>query len=266
MDASDGGRTLEDALARTEGDADATVAAAKRLQRAANAALKAARTGDLTGLRRAMADAEDAVGESLDRVTALQDGWAFADEAAEEEHFASGAYRQELVEAAREAGVGLYEQGDALAAYPSLVRLQPRSRAVTIDRKAVRTVRPSYLARQLAAAQRREPKGGRPQAFLETLLRAYRLLAGRDGGMVKLLDVYAALTLLPTAKAEYGQQEFARDLYLLDASGVTDARDGSRMRLTPGATGAKNPSGLLTVITREGVERTYYGIEFSRRD
>jgi hypothetical protein len=261
---TDDSPTLEGALARTEADAESAVATVKRLQRAANAALKAARTGDLTALRRAMGDAEDAVGESLDRVTALQDGWAFADEEAEEAHFASGAYRQELIEAAREAGVGLYEQGDALAAYPSLLRVQPRSRAVTIDRKAIRTVRPSYLARQLLAAQRREPKV-RAAAFLETLLRAYRLLARTAGDMVKLIDVYQALTMLPTARADYGQQEFARDLYLLDASGMSEARDGSRMRLTPGATGSKNPAGLLVVVTREGVERTYYGLEFARR-
>lgn len=110
--------------------------------------------------------------------------------------------------------------------------------------------------------QKSGPKFNAAQ-FLDTLRIAYELKKGqRTGGVEKLVDIYRILTVLPLAKREYSLQEFARDIYLLDASGETMARDGLKARLHPGATAARNRSNLLVVVTRDGEERTYYGIEF----
>jgi len=51
----------------------------------------------------------------------------------------------------------------------------------------------------------------------------------------KLVDVHRVLTLLPGAARDYTRQEFARDLYLLDQSGVIDTKDGRRMSLPASA-------------------------------
>lgn len=254
--------TLESALARTEADADEALAATRRLQKLLMAIRKSARSGDLIGMRRRLGETEETMGEALVEITSLRDGWAFRREEAEEAYFSSGAYARELVGALRAERVDVHEQGDALACYPSLLRIVPRSRGVKVDRRTVRTARPSYLAAALGAAQRKGT-GFKAEPFLETLLAAYRLLAREDGEMVRLVDVHRALTLLPAARAEYAQQDFARDVYLLDASGVSRTKDGSRARLSSGATASRRPSELLTVVTREGVERTYYGIELS---
>ena len=251
---------LEQALAGTEDDAVAAVTAAARLQSVVKAIQKAAKTGDLRALRKALGDAEDAVGAAAEAVAALTDGWPHPEDA-EVEHFASGAFTREVLEEARRSGLSLYEHDGVLACYPSLVRVVPRYQHVTVDRKAHRQVRPSKLVEHLLDRQQRDPRF-RAEQFLESLYSAYRLRAADRHGVERLSDIHKVLTILPSAKADYSLQEFARDVYLLDGSGVTQARDGSQMRLHPGATGAKNPGNLLIVVTRDGTEKTYLGIEF----
>jgi hypothetical protein len=117
----------------------------------------------------------------------------------------------------------------------------------------------------LGAAQRRGPRF-RPGPFLDSLRAAYELVIARQGkkadAVMRLIDVCAVLTLLPGQGREYTKQEFARDLYLLDQSGVTVApprraaaalerehRDQGRRRADHG--GAR------------GQQQRYWGISFS---
>jgi hypothetical protein len=256
----DASRSLESALARTEDDAREALAVARRLQAAVAAAQKAAVVGDLRALRRQIAAAEDLVGDIAERVNDLSEGWPFSEEQ-EVKLFSSGAYARELLEAAERVGLGLYEQDGVLASYPSLVRIVPAQAQVTIDRKRHAQVRPSRLAAHLRDLQGRDPRL-KEDRFLETLYAAYELVTGGRGGTVRLTELHRALTLLPSAKADYGVQEFARDVYVLDGSGLRETRRGKRMRLQSGATAAKDRRNLLVVVTREGVEKTYYGVEF----
>lgn len=255
--------SLEDALQAMEAQAAAAQAAVRRLASIVRSARRAAQQGDLKGLRRALEGAQAASLRAGEQMVELRAGWKLS-EAEEESYLSSGAYTRELRQAAREAGLALYEQDGILSCYPSLVRVQPRDRAVRIDRKLHRQIRPSYLVRYLLSRQKHPPRL-HPEQFLETLLAAYEVLSGqRRGSMEKLVDIYRILTLLPGARRDYPQWEFARDVYLLDASGLKTTRDGIPFRLHAGATGAKRRTNLLVVITREGVERTYYGIEFQR--
>jgi hypothetical protein len=104
----------------------------------------------------------------------------------------------------------------------------------------------------------------RAEAFIEALARAYDLVRASQGkergATVKLIDVYRALTVLPGQSAAYSQQEFARDIYLLDESGVDRTKDGSRMTL-PASSGARTSSSLATVM-RNGELKIYYGVDF----
>jgi hypothetical protein len=70
------------------------------------------------------------------------------------------------------------------------------------------------------------------------------------------------LTLLPGQGREYTKQEFARDLYLLDQSGVPlTSRGGHRLRWSA-STGTKG-AGVLTTVARGGQQQRYWGISFS---
>src|SRR5205814_1928676 len=101
-----------------------------------------------------------------------------------------------------------------------------------------------------------------PERFLETLLRAYRLVLAETrreaGAVVRIVDVYRVLTLFPGTS--YTKQEFARDLYLLDESGTTRTRDGFTVSFAA-ATGTKGASSL-TAVTQAGDVKPYYGIAF----
>jgi hypothetical protein len=76
-----------------------------------------------------------------------------------------------------------------------------------------------------------------------------------------LVDVHRVLTLLPGSARDYTRQEFARDLYLLDQSGVVDAKDGRRMTLP--ASAMTRSGGVITTVTRNGQAKVYAGISFA---
>lgn len=251
---------LEATLASTELEAAEALVVVKRLQGAVAASRRASSTGDLRALRRSLEVAEDALADVAEAVGRLRDAWPLSEDD-EIALLASGSFARELKEEATRTGLALFDQEGVLASYPSLVRVLPRQQAVSIDRRPYRQIRPSTLIAHLRALQTREPTLSVAQ-FAETLFAAYRVLAPERGVMVPLAEVHRALTLLPAAAKEYGRQEFARDVYLLDRSGHDTTRSGARLRLSAGATSARDRRNLLLVVTREGVEKSYYGIEF----
>ena len=78
------------------------------------------------------------------------------------------------------------------------------------------------------------------QAFLDLIWRAYRRLVGREwngtdpGRVVALIDIHDTLTLLPGS--DYPQEEFARDLLLLDRRPDLRTRGGERFEFPHGTT------------------------------
>lgn len=252
---------LEAALERTEADADAALKAAVAAAAQLKKVKKAAAVGALRELARALESAAELAAALAEAARAARAGWAFDERA----HLESGAYARELLEVAQAGGVRLYEQDDRLVGYPSLVRVLPGEAAIEIDRKRQRSIRPTVVVERLKAAQER-PLRFRAEQFLEALLRAYRLVAAEQrkesGATVRLLDVYRILTVLPGQAAAYSRQEFARDVYLLDESGVEVTREGFRLSL-PAASGTRTGS-ALTTVTKSGELKLYYGIAFRR--
>jgi len=250
-------QSLERALARTEADTDAALKAAAALTSQLKRAKKASQSGALRDLERALETAEDLSGALRDSVRTARSGWRFDDRG----HLESGAFIREVLGKARAAGVAVVELDEGLVSYPSLVRILPADAAIEIDRKRERSIRPSVVVEKLRAAQARPPRF-RAEQFLETLLRAYRLVVAENGRGVgsaaRVVDVHRVLTLLPGAS--YTKQEFARDLYLLDESGVTRTREGLTLSLAA-ATGTKGGTSL-TAVTKSGDVKPYYAIGF----
>lgn len=256
---------LERAVQHTEADADASL---KSLQ-AASRALKRLRSvvneGNLREVRSALAAAEQTVDVLQRQVARTVNGWTF-DEAG---YLSTGGYVDELLATAARMQVAIFEQDDRLYCYPSLLRVLPAERTLQIDRTRERRLRPSTVVAHLRTLQEQPPRF-KPDAFLEALLKAYRAVAPRQGsgkldsGVVERLSrVYELLTLLPGQSREYSSHEFARDIYLLDRSGITETRDGFLVSF-PASTGTKSASGTLTAITENGQERRYWGIAFTR--
>lgn len=251
---------LEEALARAEADATAAARSAAAVAGELKRARSAAASGQVRDLRRALAAAGDRAEELQQAVTQARTSYA-VDEA---ELLASGAYAKELLATAAEAGVAMFEDDDRLLCYPSIVRVVPGDLGLEIDKRRVRGLRPSVVVAQLERAQTAGPRF-KPEPFLASLLAAYDLVVARQdksaGAIVRLLDVYAVLTLLPGQARDYSKPEFTRDLYLLDQAGVTTVGSTGR-RLRWAASSGTRLSGVLTTVARSGQQQRYWGIAF----
>jgi hypothetical protein len=248
--------SLEDALATVERDAEAALRALTAAAREAKRLKAAAASGQLRDVQQAVEAVDRLSGAAASTATELRSGWRF-DVAG---YLESGEYTKELLAAAADAGLRAVESDQRILCYPSILEVSAADATVVIDKKKERRIRPSVLVGRLADLQKRSPKF-KAEAFLESLARAYDLATARPGAVVKLASVYSVLTLLPGAGRDYTKPEFARDLYLLDQSGVTVAKDGRAMSLP--ASALTRGSGVFTTVTKSGRVKVYAGIAFS---
>jgi hypothetical protein len=258
---TDAAGPLEGALAATERAADGALRAAAGVTRELRNVLAGARGGQIRELRKALAAARTATESLAEQTRALRDGFDLD----EQDHFASGAYTKELLVAAEAKGVMILEEEDRLLCYPSLLRVIPGEGAVEIDKVRERRVRPSVLVDLLARAQQRAPRF-KAEHFLDSLRAGYELVvAGEDkkpDRVVRLVDIWSVLTLLPGQRGQYSKQEFARDLYLLDRSGVTSSARSPRQLRWSASTGTKG-SGVLLTVASSGQRQYYWGVWFT---
>lgn len=257
---SDAERTFEAALAAAQDAVDAAARAAGAVSRELKKARGAAAAGSVRDLRRSLAAAES-LGQEL--ASSVREARAAYD-VDEGELLASGTYVKELLAAAADAGLAVFEEDDRLLCYPSVVRVLPGDGAIEIDRRRERRLRPSVVVALLGAAQQAGPRF-KPEPFLAGLLAAYDLVVASQrkarGTVVRVLEVYAVLTLLPGQSRDYSKQEFARDLYLLDQSATT-AVGSTGVRLRWAASTGTKAAGVLTTVARSGQIQRYWGIAF----
>jgi hypothetical protein len=248
---------LEGTLARVERAVEASSKAVASLARELKRAHAAAAVGQVRELRRALDAVQAMAGDVVGRVGAA----ARAYDVDEVDLLASGAYAKELLAAAEAADVAMFAEDDRLLCYPSIVRVLPGDLALEIDRKRARGIRPSVVVAALAKAQRAGPRF-KPGPFLVSLVSAYDLVVAGQGKapgvVVRLLDIYNALTLLPGQSRDYTRAEFARDLYLLDQSGETAGPGGRRLRWA--ASSGTRQAGVLTTVAMSGQQQRYWGI------
>lgn len=251
--------TLEGALEDIESHADACVRALSSALKEAKRAKASAGTGQLRELRAALDGSARLAREAAGTARDARDAWVFDEQA----YFASGAYAKEVLAVAAEEGVNAFESDDRILSYPVIVAVSGSDTTVSIDKKRDKRTRPSVLVRTLRALQSKPPKF-KAESFLEALAVAYDLAlakkGARPGATVKLTDVYGVLTVLPGSSRDYSKQEFARDVYLLDQSGVTTTRGGRTLALP--ASALTRGSGVLTTVTRSGQAKVYAGITF----
>jgi hypothetical protein len=256
--------SLEQALVKTEADADAACKAAMAALRSLKKFRAAAQAGNLRELQKAIETAGQAIADLQRQFTTAQAEWDFD----EESYLSNGAFVAEVLTTASQAGVNIYERDDRLYCYPSLIRILPNDRAVVIDKTRERRLRPSVLVHHLQELQNR-PVRFRSEAFLASLYDAYDTAVRTRGkerrdtaAIVPLVEIYDLLTLLPGQAKEYSRQEFARDLYLLDQSGVTTVRTGA-VASFHAARGNEPASKIIPIVTKDGQAKAYYGISFT---
>lgn len=252
---------LEKALANSEADINSTLKVAATVVNSLKRLRSAIQAGSLRDLEKTMESAEQAIAALKQQFANTREGWVFDFES----YISSKAYPEELLEMSNSMGVKIFEQDERLYCYPFLIRILPNELAVQIDKTKDKRLRPSIIVGHLKVLQNK-PVRFKPEIFLESLFSAYEALRKsrgktRDGKaiVIPLLEIYKFLTLLPGLTREYPQQEFARDVYLLDRSGAIKTKNGFAIRFSDRGITKRT----LRVITQEGREKNYYGISFN---
>lgn len=250
---------IEDALMALETDAVALSQSLASALRATKRARSAAESGTVRDIPNALDAAVTASRVATEAAERLRDQWHFDVES----WFGSGEYTKELLAAAAEGGVNAFESDERILCYPVIVQVSVADTSVVIDKKKERGIRPSIVVAHLRKLQQREPRF-KAEAFIESLATAYDLVIAarkmRQGAPAKLVDVHGVLTVMPGLAREYTKPEFARDIYLLDQSGIVTTRRGRRMSLP--ASALTRSSGVLRTVTMSGQAKDYAGISF----
>ncbi len=258
-------RSLEDTLDGVRGAAKRAAKCAKDLDSTFKALDQAAAKGEITKLRSGLSRASALCEQLAIEVAAVQGSWPTSE--TEEEALLVQTLIPEVTERLAREGVAVYRYGAGWSASPVLVRLDIKSRALRIDRSKVATLRPSIVASAVLAAKQRPTV--RAEQFIELLQAGYHAAVGslliadqsaRLGAAVPL-----SLTLLPDAKRDYPLESFTRDLFLLDRSGLSTAKDGSRLFLSA-STSSKGGGGVLTVLDEHGSPQNYFAVAFRRAE
>ena len=255
---------LEKALAKTQADVEATLKTAVSVVNSLKKFRINIQTGNLRDLKKTIGSAEQAIAALKQQFINTKEGWTFDSE----NYVACRTFTDEILEMSKSLGVKMFEQDERLYCYPFLIRILPDELSVQIDKQKERRLRPSTLVSHLKTLQNR-PVRFKPDNFLESLYSAYKTLIRRRAKdqvgkeiVITLREIYKLLTLLPGQAKEYSHQEFARDIYLLDRSGVTTTREGFVVSF-PASTGTRSNKNTIRVITQEGQDKPYYGISFS---
>lgn len=256
---------LENALANTKSDVEATLKAAVSVVNSLKKFRTNIQTGNLSDLKKTIESAEQAIAALKQQFINTKEGWNFDSE----NYVASRRFIEEILKMSKSLGVKMFEQDERLYCYPFLIRILPNDLAVQIDKQKERRLRPSTLVSYLKTLQNK-PVRFKPDIFLESLYSAYETLVKSrgmaqvgKGSVIPLLEIYRLLTLLPGQSKDYSLPEFARDIYLLDQSSVTKTKKDLFVSF-PASTGTRSTKGTIRVITQQGQDKPYYGISFSK--
>jgi hypothetical protein len=253
--------SFEQGFAEVEKAAGAAEKAAKSLAAAAKAMVRAAQEGNIGAISRNAQKLNEAASTAARESANAGAAWPF--NAQSEEAYLQDRYARELLAIADSIGLKMQPRDGLLLSYPFIIRVLPAERAVRINKTRFPGLRPSRLAAKLKADQERTSRVA-VAPFLEALYAAYQLVAVKhQGGSVPLARIYRAMTILPGAGAEYTKDDFARDLFALDRSGVTQTRSGAGLSL-PASTGTKAPASTFVCVAPDGEVVTYYAISFTQ--
>ena len=261
---------FEQAFAGVEEAAQAAAQSAVGLAKLARQLEKAAKGGNIAAMKKAQGNLAAAIGSVGQATDHAANAWRLADE--DEQDYLRDGYAAELRRIAQAHGLSLYERDGRLIASPSIVKVLPNERAVRIDRKRLATIRPSALVNFLRESQTKR-SAYTNEAFLEALHKVYREVAREapskraakeaSGLVIPLLRVYTLLTSLPGSDRNYTRMDFARDLYLLDRSGVVTTRSSAAVSFHASTGARSSKADMFTFVDQHGQEIQYYGIRFT---
>ncbi len=88
-------------------------------------------------------------------------------------------------------------------------------------------------------------------------------MMGGPGRVVPLARIYRLFTSMPGSGRDYTPMDFARDLYQLETSGVTETKSGSTVSFHAAAA-TRGTKGVFTFVGPKGQDVQYYGVRFTK--
>jgi hypothetical protein len=146
--------SLENALARSELDANTSLKAAQAVVLALKKYRNALSVGNLKDLEGAMNEIEEAEATLRQQIATGKAGWGFDVDS----YLNNGDFVREILSTAAQKGVRIFERDDRLYSYPVLVRLVPSERGVRIDKVREKKLRPTlrrYRRSRLVSSRKR---------------------------------------------------------------------------------------------------------------
>lgn len=254
-------KTLEGACQDTEQAATVAGKAGLNLSRAARAVQRAACAGDTSKIRKALESLDAELAVVIETTRAARASWQYSDD--EITNYLESSFATELMAAAQKEGLRLERLEDHLSAFPVIVQVLAKQRAVRLGKVKSSSLRPRNLVAEIK--RRHRAAGTKPEQFIEILYRCYSHLVGdKIGKGVELLDIYSMLTILPEAKRSYQEEEFGRDLFLLESSSTRRTQKGARVEF-PAATGTRGSKSIL-VVAPDGARKRYFGLRFVQEE
>ena len=267
--------SIEQEFAAVEEAAAAAAKSASDLLRRARTLEKAAKEGSIAAIRREKGRLTEAMEAAREAAGAVESSWSV--EESEEEAYLRDQYAGELIREAAAQGLTIIPGSGGLMASPSIASVASGQRVLILDNKQTSNIRPSAVAKRLLPTQRkfldqRTRASTRSKALLETLYAVYKeltrgdavgRLGGTQGPLVALDRIYAVVTALPGGTSQYTRQDFARDIYILAAAGVTTTADGAAASFSAGSTGARQPGRTFRFADENGNPVSYYGVQFT---
>ena len=261
---------FERAFASVERAAGFTLKSANNAVSGAKALTKATQNGDIAAMEHALENLDKAAADLRQKIADARNSWPF--DRREEEEYLSAGYIDELRRVSAENELNVSRQGETLISFPSIVHVSAADRSVKVDRKKITAIRPSHLVKYLLKAQKswRKPSAARSRRFLEGLYSVYTALTREEfpdaasanrTRVVPLVKIYETMTALPDVRRDYGRQDFARDLYMVDSEGPSATKNGARVSF-PSATGTKSKKQVFSFVGPDGQPVEYFGVRF----
>jgi hypothetical protein len=247
---------FEEFFAGAQRDLGAAAKAAAKLKKQLDDAAKAAATGDVRQLEKALEAVRALSGEIAASFATIDAGAVTSELRAALE---DGRFAAEVERAAEGNLRGVRVSQGYVLSFPVVATFAPADLSVTVGKKKLKTLRPSAVVAALAKARESVPKAN--PKLLDIVEKAYRRVTGGEYRIAARIDlVHAELTPLPGQAAAYPVMEFVGDLYLLERSKQLRAASGKVLNFAA-STSAKGDK-AFRIATEDGQERIYSSIRF----
>ena len=265
-----GYESLYTELSEAEKKLNSAIADAKKH---ASAIVKSTESGDLKAADKMLAELKKDIENFTDRLQSAESILGSFDRTS---YISSGDFKNQILEECAKQNVDVKEtDGNVLEMFPNRVTINPDTQDVTVDKKKVSCLRPSWL---IASVRNEQEKMGKAsfneQRFIDDMYAAYESIIALEtmkntkknkaiSKSVKLTDIYKKLAPTARAKKDYDALNFAYDVSRVYSSEGRFAKNGMRMEIDTAREIDKNAIRILDGFGNEYFLTTVRFIENS---